>query len=188
MNNSPENSFKACPDLKDELWQEVDRRGFPQKAAVQTAVARLYCSWLTERNFKCHPASLRREKISDRNVAKDILSEKFSSTPGVESKRPFRFSKRPFVIRFRESMSPISTSRKVSRSIFRSIITTPFVRRRQEMEYVPIGNEAAKNLPKHNRGFLGKIQSLFRKPRRSCTCSCCCHSRGEEVAEPVIKF
>ncbi len=67
---------------------------------------------------------------------------------------------------------------------------TPLVQRHHEMEYVPIGLEAAQNPPNNKRGFLWRFRRvLLRSSRRTFICSCCQKSRGEVVEEVrVIEF
>lgn len=74
------------------------------------------------------------------------------------------------------------------RTFYLSTNHHPFVRRQHEIEYVPIGHEAAQDLP-NKRGFLWRFRRIqLRSLKRSRICSRCRKSRGEEVADQIIEF
>lgn len=57
------------------------------------------------------------------------------------------------------------------------------MRKRQELEYVPVGLERAQQ-PHKKRGFLIRLLRLiFPALAEKCACPCCRLSRGEEVEE-----
>ena len=63
------------------------------------------------------------------------------------------------------------------------------MRKRQELEYVPLGLEAAQHLPKQYRGFLLRfLRALLRGLCDACQCSCCRRARDGEVEEHIIEF